>query len=260
VRENAHCVQRPGGQTIVLIVCEDITDRKQIEEELMTSRERLRALSSYLYSIQEKERTAIARDVHDEFGQVLTSLKMDLTLLERRIKTAKDAVDPSTLLPTIACMKKTIDATIDQLTRLITELRPMVFPNLLMAMEWQIEEFQKRTGLEVDFHVGVDAIPLPHDHTIAVFRIFQESLTNIARHAQASRVQVNIYENPPNLFINITDDGVGVAPEKLADTKTFGILGMRERALLFGGEVEILGAPGNGTTVRICIPRRPGDD
>jgi signal transduction histidine kinase len=252
-------VQSPDGQAIVLIVCEDITQRKQAEEELRTSRERLRALSANLYSLQEKERTAIARDVHDDFGQVLTSLKMDLILLERKIKTATATELPS-LVAAIAPMKATINATIDKLTSLITELRPMVFANLLAALEWQTEEFQKRSGLAVEFTAGVDEIPLAQEHATAVFRIIQESLTNIARHAQARQVQVDIYEEPPNIFVEIIDDGVGVAPEKLAATEAFGVLGMRERALIFGGEVEIISAPGKGTAVKIRIPQGNNHD
>ncbi|MCI0692967.1 PAS domain S-box protein [candidate division KSB1 bacterium] len=237
-------------------IVRDITERKRALEKLQASRERLRALSAHLQSLREKERLTIARDMHDELGQVLASLKMDLTLLERRIKTAEGTIEPSLYIEEIKRMKELVDSTLDQVTQLVTTLRPAVLDSLglMAALEWQLQEFHERTGLAYEFISEVDEINVAAESAVAVFRIFQESLSNIARHAHAGKVVVEINQRDASCFIAIRDDGIGIAEADLEKRHAFGLLGMKEQALIFGGEVEIAGAPGQGTTVKVRIP------
>jgi signal transduction histidine kinase len=234
----------------------EIVERKQAEYELLASRERLRALSAHLQSLREQDRLAIARDLHDELGQALTSLKMDISMLERKAKSANGKFDGATVLGDIATMQERIAGTIKHVRSLITELRPEVLDTLglVPALEWQLEEFHNRTGLAYEFNAEVEELHLAKEHALAVFRIFQESLTNIARHAEASQVKAKIEKRDHALWIEIADNGKGISPEALNATGKFGLLGMRERALVFGGEVSITGAPGHGTTVKVKAP------
>lgn len=238
----------------------EIAERRQTEHELLASRERLRALSAHLQALREQDRLGIARDLHDELGQALTSLKMDLSLLKRNAKSARGKFDGATVLGDIATMQERLDGTINHVRNLITDLRPEVLDTLglVPALEWQLEEFYKRTGMPFDFHSTVKDLNLPEAHAIAVFRIFQESLTNIARHAHASRVTAKIEKHDDALWVEIADDGQGITAEELNEPGKFGLLGMHERALLFGGEVSITGAPGRGTTVQIKVPLAEG--
>lgn len=153
-------------------------------------------------------------------------------------------------------MHRLIADTINKVRILITELRPEVLDTLglIPALEWQIEEFHKRTNLAYEFSTAVEELHLVKEHAIAVFRIFQESLTNVARHAQARKVRTKIEKYDGALWVEITDDGKGITAEDLNAHGKFGLLGMRERALVFGGEVTITGAPGRGTTVKIKVP------
>ncbi|MCI0692964.1 PAS domain-containing protein [candidate division KSB1 bacterium] len=256
VRDKAGAIYRIAG------IAEDITERKQALENLEASSERLRALSAHLQFLREQERLAIARDMHDELGQVLTSLMMDLTVLERRSETAGEALTPAFYLQEIKRMKEVIEATIDRITQLITKLRPQVLDSLglLEALEWQIQEFRRHAGLEYEFISEVDEIELAAEPAVAVFRIFQESLTNIARHAHASKVVVEIKAHDDNICLEIRDNGAGISAAALEKHDAFGLLGMKERALVFGGEVEIAGTPGQGTTVKVRIPTTRGDE
>jgi PAS domain S-box-containing protein len=240
----------------IFIATIDVTERVKTLDELQASRARLRALSAHLQSSREQERLAIARDLHDELGQALTSLKMDVSILEGKAQTANGKFDGPTVLGDIATMRERIAETIKHVRGLITELRPEVLDTLglVPALEWQLEEFYKRTGMPFDFDSTVADLNVPSAHAVAVFRIFQESLTNIARHANASRVSAKIEKRDAALWVEISDDGRGISPEEFNAPGKFGLLGMRERALVFGGEVEITGAPGRGTTVKIKVP------
>jgi PAS domain S-box-containing protein len=240
----------------IFIATIDVTERVKTLDELQASRARLRALSAHLQSSREQERLAIARDLHDELGQALTSLKMDMSMLERKAQSANGQFDCAAVLGDIAIMQERIAETIKHVRGLITELRPEVLDTLglLPALEWQLEEFYKRTGMPFDFDSTVADLNVPSAHAVAVFRIFQESLTNIARHANAGRVSAKIEKRDAALWVEISDDGRGISPEEFNAPGKFGLLGMRERALVFGGEVEITGAPGRGTTVKIKVP------
>jgi PAS domain S-box-containing protein len=251
-------VRRAPDGTILAYqsIVRDFTERKRALEKLQASRERLRDLSAHLQSLREKDRLTIARGMHDELGQVLASLKMDLTLMERRIKTADGTIEPALYIEEIERMKELVDSTMDQVMELVTTLRPAVLDRLglMAALEWQLQEFHERTGLAYEFISEVDEINIAAESVVAVFRIFQESLANIARHAHAGKVVVEINQRDASFFIAIRDDGIGISEADLEKRHAFGLLGMKERALIFGGEVEIAGAPGRGTTIKVRIP------
>lgn len=236
----------------------DITRQKESEEQVRKSREQLRALSAHLQYIREEERTRIAREIHDELGQVLTALKMDLSLLNHGLLESSESMPRFRLMEEIASMRRLVDRTIQTVRRISTELRPEVLDHLDLraAMEWQIQEFQVRSGIICEFRSNVDAIDIDRDSATALFRIFQEAMTNVARHSNASRVNIGLMQMDDSLLMEVSDNGRGITESNIANARSFGILGIKERALLLGGEVEIKGSPGQGTTlsVRVSYP------
>jgi signal transduction histidine kinase len=230
----------------------DRAERRRTAERLKKSHEQLRALSMYLQHIREDERIRISRQVHDELGQALTGLKMDLYWLSTRLPKNLRAVREKT-----KTMSAHIDSTIQTVRRISTELRPGILDDLglVAALEWQAGEFQKRTGIKCEVTSELPEAILDQELNTAFFRIFQESLTNVVRHAGASQVDVRLWEKEGNLWMEIKDNGRGISEAELSNTKSIGLLGMRERAALLSGEVTISGAPGQGTTVRVRIPR-----
>ena len=233
----------------------DITSQKESEEQVRKSREQLRALSAHLQYIREEERTRIAREIHDELGQVLTALKMDLSLLNHGLLESSESMPRFRLMEEIASMRRLVDRTIQTVRRISTELRPEVLDHLDLraAMEWQIQEFQVRSGIICEFRSNVDTIDLDRDSATALFRIFQEAMTNVARHANASRVNIGIVQTDDSLLMEVSDNGRGITESNIANSRSFGILGIRERALLLGGEVDIKGVPGQGTTLTVRV-------
>jgi len=231
-------------------ILQDITERKQVQEELSQSRQQLRALSQYLQTALEEERSHIAREIHDEFGQSLTALKMDLAVLSRHLlpDQAKEA-------ERIRAMTDLVDGTIRTVRRVATELRPGMLDDLGLpaALEWQAQEFSRHTGIHAHLEIGEGAFDLTRDVATALFRIFQESLTNIARHARASQVLVTLKKSIGGVILTIQDNGRGIIPEDVANPRSFGIIGMRERALAVNGELTVKKAPHNGTLVSVSV-------
>ncbi|MDB6111367.1 MAG: Response regulator receiver sensor signal transduction histidine kinase [Pedosphaera sp.] len=227
------------------------TERKQAVEQLRQSHEQLRALSVYLQHVREEERMRISRAVHDELGQALTGLKIDLSWLSSRLP---KQMNP--LLEKTRSMSSHIDETIQTVRRISTELRPGILDHLglVAAIEWQANEFQTRTGIQCRFAHALDRTILDENLNTAFFRIFQETLTNIIRHANATRVEVDLYDEEGHLILEIRDNGRGITRQQIFNMKSIGLLGMRERAGLLGGEVRIQGAPKTGTKVTISIP------
>jgi PAS domain S-box-containing protein len=246
-------VQRANAGSILGYqgIIRDITERKQAEEQLRSSSEQLRALSAHLQSIREEERTLISREIHDELGQDLTGLKMDLSWLIKRLPKNQE-LD----VKKVESMLKLVDTTIQSVRRISTKLRPGVLDDLGLtaAIEWQAQDFQTRTGIQCEFNPNLREIDLDRDRSTTVFRIFQETLTNVARHASATRVNICLNEEAAGLVLIVEDNGRGIKEREISDPKSLGLLGMRERALIFGGEVTISGAPGKGTTVMLRIP------
>ena len=240
-----------GNVTGVVLVFRDITDHKRAEEELRSSHEQLRSLSAHLQSTREQERTNIAREIHDELGQQLTALKMDLSWLVKRLPKGEKP-----LLEKTKSMSELIDITIRTVQRISAELRPGLLDDLGLtaAMDWQSEEFQNRTGIKCELALDPVDIVLDKDCSTAIFRIFQETLTNVARHANATEVKATLKEGADKLVLDVRDNGKGITEKQISYPKSFGLIGMRERVRPWGGNVKIRGTPGRGTTVTVTIP------
>ena len=240
-----------GRIVSVFGTAQDVTETKQAEEQLRNSHEQLRALSTHLQSIREEERTLIAREIHDELGQELTGLKMDLSWLVRKL-----SKNQKSLISKTESMLKLVDNTIQTVRRVSSKLRPGVLDDLglIPAIEWEVQDFENRTGITCVFNSSTQEIDLDRDRLTAVFRIFQETLTNVSRHAKATRVKINLEESADSLILRIEDNGKGIKESEVSHPKSLGLLGMRERALLFGGKVIITGEQGKGTTVFVSIP------
>lgn len=230
-------------------------ERRKAEEQLRQSHKQLRSLSVYLQHVREEERIKIAREIHDELGQQLTGLKLQLTWLDSRLPKKTASLHDKT-----RSMASGIDETIQTVRRIATELRPGVLDSagLLAAIEWQANEFQKKTGIQCRVHSTVKETIWDQDLNTTFFRIFQETLTNIIRHANATKVDVRFMETASQLVLEIRDNGRGISEEEINNTKSIGLVGMRERASLLGGEVRLRGEPKRGTTVSVRIPRRNG--
>jgi signal transduction histidine kinase len=227
------------------------SERKRAVEQLRQSHEQLRALSVYLQHVREEERMRISRAVHDELGQALTGLKIDLSWLTSRL--------PKQMNPLITKtreMSSHIDETIQTVRRISTELRPGILDHLglVAAIEWQANELQTRTGIQCKVSNSLHRTILEEDLNTVFFRIFQETLTNIIRHAGATRVDVHLEEKEGRLILEVKDNGRGITREQMANVKSIGLLGMRERAALLGGEINISGMPRKGTKVIVSIP------
>lgn len=232
-------------------------ERQRAEDKLRRSLDQLRALTTYLQYVREEERTRIAREVHDELGQALTGLKLDMSWLASRLQKTTPA-----LTDKARTMTAHIDETIQTVRRIATELRPGILDSLglVAAIEWQANEFQTRTGVPCTVTSTVADTPSEHDFTTVFFRIFQETLTNIMRHAKATRVDVLLKQENGQLVLVVQDNGRGISEDEIAGTRSLGLVGMRERAMLIGGEVSLHGRPGKGTTVTLRVPLPPAGE
>lgn len=228
----------------------DVTNRHLANEEVLASRQQLRALASRLQIVREEERTSIAREIHDELGQALTGLKLDISWVSHRIPRNTE------VLTQCVSMMERIDQTLTTVRRIATELRPSVLDQLGLeaALEWQGQEFATRTGIEVVTESSVNGGPIPDYLASSAFRILQESLTNVARHAKATRVSIGLVQTQLLLTLEVADNGVGLPPERLEQTTSLGLIGMRERALACGGSIAVASSPGTGTTVLLIVP------
>ena len=223
-------------------------------ERLRESEDKLRRLAAHLISVREEERAHIAREIHDELGQVLTGIKMEVGWLAKRLK------EPA-LLEKTDSMSKLIDSTVQTVRKIATGLRPEMLDDmgLIAAVGWQAKDFQKRTGIRCRTKLPPEGTKLDLDVSTTAFRIFQEILTNVARHSRATRVDIDLAVTEELLKLEVADNGVGIPDSDLYGRKSLGLLGMQERALLFGGTVRISGTPGHGTSVSVQIPiRRSG--
>lgn len=233
---------------------QDIRERKRVEEELRASREQLRRLSARVNDAIERERTDLARELHDQLGQSLTALKLDLAWLHKQPPIV--GREAKALRDKIATMSTAIDETIRQIRRISAGLRPVALERLglLATIEWQTEQFERLTGVRCRFTSHVDKLTLPSDHAMQVYRILQEALTNTTRHANASRVSIVARVRQRRFVLEVRDNGRGISEEALADRTALGLLGMRERALLAGGELTIARAGRKGTVVIVAVP------
>jgi signal transduction histidine kinase len=230
---------------------EEVDVRRRTEAELTHSQELFRNLSRHLQTVREEERKGIAREIHDELGQNLTTLKLHLSLLTEELPPGNEA-----LRDKFRGMIDDIDVTIQSVKRLISSLRPGLLDDLglVAAIEWQAEEFQRRTGIRCDLQISPPDIVLDDDRSTAVFRIFQETLTNVARHAHAGSVRVRLAADDRGITLQVRDDGCGITTANIEDPRSFGLMGIRERAFYWGGTVEFRGDAGAGTTVCVTLP------
>ena len=241
---NARRIHRGAtGTDLILLAFEDVTDREKRKE--------LRALAARLHAVREEERALLAREIHDELSGSLTALKMDLSLLPDRMTKSRNS-----LMQKIRSMSRLIDNTLAQVRTIVTELRPVVLDKLglIPAIEWQAREFQERSGIACEAHLPAEEMSLDRDRATAVFRILQEALSNVARHADASQVVLELTCDANNLNLTVRDDGKGIDERKVFDRDSLGLLGIRERAMAFGGTAEITALPERGTCVTVRIP------
>jgi signal transduction histidine kinase len=229
---------------------------KESEEVFRNLAENVRALSARMHSAREEEGTRIAREIHDELGGALTGIKWDLEGIESKL----DVPNGSSAIPDVrkqlTAITTQIESTIDTVRRISSELRPGVLDDLglVAAIEWQAQQFQKRTGLNVHWETVLETADVTRDGATAVFRIFQEVLTNVLRHSRASNIYVKLEQKDHQLELEVVDDGRGITDDEQRNTLSLGILGMKERALLVGGEVRITGIKEKGTTVIVTVP------
>jgi len=232
----------------------EIAERERAEEQFKASLDQLRALAARLQSVREEERTSIAREIHDELGQACTAIKMDLALIGR--KTTKRQ---TRLRAKADSASRLVDDMIVTLRRIASELRPRTLDDLGLtaALESQAQEFEARTGIHCRVALPEEPLTLDDERSTAIFRIFQESLTNVARHAHATRVEARLERAVNDLFFQVRDNGKGFDAEEVKARKSLGLVGMQERALLLDGELKVEGVPGAGTTLTLRIPLPP---
>ena len=232
-------------------IAHDITARKRVEDVVRASRDRLRALAAELHTVREKERTALSREIHDEFGQALTGLKMDLTWLLDHLATG-----PAALRGRVRAMLTLVDRSVEAARRVAALLRPAVLDSLGLAaaIEWLATDFAKHSGVECGCDVPAAEPPLSPDRVTALFRITQEALTNVARHAGAKHVDLRLAVTDGGVRLEVRDDGKGITEDQVSDVRSIGLIGMRERAGALGGRVYIQPGAERGTVVTVQMP------
>ena len=233
----------------VVTFVRDITDRKKAEEEILQKNNELKALAAYLQNIREEERKEIARELHDELGQQLAAIKIDAKWLNKRI------VDDDSIKNRTDEMLLQIDETIKTIREITSELRPEILDELGLntALEWKVNKFFNHTNIRCNLHNELGELTLTPKTAINVYRIIQESLINIAKHSEATEVNIHLKVENKNLIILISDNGKGFDSEKIKQKKSFGLIGMKERAEMIGGTIQIVSEQGKGTLVELIV-------
>jgi PAS domain S-box-containing protein len=232
----------------------DVTERRDAETRLRQSTEKLRALSERLRVVREEERTQMAREVHDEIGQALTAVRMDVAWLERKLAATGD--QRTALESKLRSMAELVDTTLLAVQRIATELRPGILDELGLeaAIEWYLREFEQRTGIACRFRSELGGRAIDPGRSTAVFRILQEALTNVARHSEATRSEIDLSSDGGEIRLEVRDNGRGIVEDRIESSGSLGLVGMRERARSLGGDVKIQRAVEGGTTVTLTIP------
>jgi PAS domain S-box-containing protein len=240
-----------NGKKLYTVMLRDITQRKLNEQELEASRHQLRELAASVQGAREEEKARIARELHDDLGQQLTALKMDLSWLAHRVP------NDTALIEKIQAMQGLTNTSVNSLRRIASDLRPTMLDDLGLApaIEWLAQDFAKRTGIKVHLAINDHAYRLTKDAETAIYRIVQESLTNVTRHANATNVFISTEYTEKGFLLTVRDDGIGLMPSSRRKAKSFGLLGMKERVHVFGGAISFAGAPGYGTTIEVELPR-----
>jgi len=241
----------------VMSIVADITEQKRSKAELDRSRGQLRDLTVYIQSAIEEERKRIAREIHDELGKGVMGLKLDLSWMRKRMAGERGGVAQR-----VDTALRDIDEIIRTVQRISTDVRPAMLDDLGIgaAIEWQAGEFTRRTGIPCKVSLDPEEIVLDKNRSTALFRIFQESLTNISRHAGATSITVGLVMREGRMHLEIEDNGRGITGKEISAPRSFGLIGMRERVLPLGGEVEIRGVPGRGTTITVRLPLLEGEE
>jgi len=239
---------RDGKSTTIQI--RDITEERRAKENLRLSGEQLREFATRVEAVREEERTRVAREIHDDLGQALTIIKLDLSWLGKKPQNSQREFRKK-----LKSIMDHVDHTIERMRRIVSELRPSILDDLglIAAIEWQVKEFQKRTGIRSYVRSNVSEADVAADRSAAIFRVVQEALTNVMRHANAKSVHVDLKKDEGLLKISVSDDGQGINDEAIKDVKSLGIIGMRERVFRIGGEFKIHSDPGSGTRVEIVL-------
>lgn len=229
----------------------DITERKQTEQEVLQKNEQLKNLTAHLQNIREEERTTISREIHDELGQQLTALKMDIDWIMHKQDTAAKEV-----VAKLRDMLQMSDNVINTIRRISSDLRPSIIDDLglIAALEWKCNDFEEKMGISCKFVSNIKERKFDANFEINAYRILQETLTNVGRHSKAKSVTVFVNENDNELFLEISDDGKGISVENIQNGKTLGIIGMKERAALLGGNLTIEGSKNAGTRTKLTLP------
>jgi PAS domain S-box-containing protein len=231
------------GQARILGRITDITERKQVEDQL-------RNLSAHLQSAREETQMTLSREIHDELGQELTALQMDLSWIRKRLPEKKDDLHEKA-----ESMSQLLHSTIQTVKRLSSKLRPPVLDlGVTAALEWEAEEFQEHTGITCQLAITPENVKLEPDLSTVIYRIFQETLTNVTRHARADKVDAKLEVADGKIVLEIKDNGIGISDEEISGSRSIGIIGTRERVSQFGGEIHFSGKPSEGTTVTVTIP------
>jgi len=232
-------------------IFENITKRKQMEDEITKSREDLKRLTAHIQSIREEERAFISGEIHDEIGQALAALRMDLYRLEKKIPK-----DQKELTDIVQPMKEVLDKTFLTTREIYASLSPTLLEHFTISevIKDHMSKFQVRTGIKSEIDIEAKEIKLEKDRSIALFRIFQEALNNVEQHVKATKIIVRLTERRNKLELIVKDNGKGITDEKVNDPKSYGLMGMNERTGFLGGKLSIKGVPGKGTTVTITIP------
>ena len=246
----AHLIDYKGKRA-TLVLLNDITEKLKVEVEIIRSNRQLKALTAHLQIVREEERTAIAREIHDELGQQLTGLKIDASWISKKM-TGEDKSIREKMLTMISL----IDETVKSVRRISSQLRPGILDDLglVATLEWQCHEFEQRTGINASFFTELTYLNQEGNLLINIFRIHQEALTNIARHARATQIITTLVEKNGYLNLAIKDNGIGFDIEEARRKKSWGLIGMKERALLFQGELTIESERLKGTVITLRVP------
>jgi two-component system, NarL family, sensor histidine kinase UhpB len=248
-----------GKPVIIEAIVTDVTERKHYEEKLEESTNNLRALSNYLQKVREEERLYISREIHDQLGQDLTVLKMDLAMLGKSASKASSLSKDKnidTFVSELKVINSSIDLIINKVRKIATDLRPDILDKLglVEAIEWHAGEFEKRSSIKCITKLSEREPEISNDKAITIFRIFQETLTNAARHSGASEIEINLKINDGMLALTVSDNGRGITDEEIGKGSSLGILGMKERISILGGKWDIKGVPGKGTKIKMKVP------
>jgi signal transduction histidine kinase len=242
-----------SGRRFFTAIVRDVTERVRADADLRRSRDELRELAAAAISVREQEKSRVARELHDELAQALTALKMDVNWLKERLP-----AEAATLAPKLESMQTMLDTTVKATRRISSDLRPLMLDDLglIPAAEWLVNNFTQRHGIECEFTADPPDLELQDPHATAIFRILQESLTNVARHARASRVNITLDNADGEITLRVRDDGCGFAVSDPRKPNSYGLVGLRERAYLLDGNITLDTAPGKGTLIEVCIPLR----